>query len=64
MDAVMDRARGTLIVNALYAEPHSPNGTSTQSAIADAIEDLSKFLGAHQIEHRKNAPREWRHVLR
>jgi len=59
IDAAMDRARGVLNVNAIYAEPDAPKTKSTTRAIAEAIESLAKFLQAREITFPRRMPRGW-----
>lgn len=61
IDAAMDRARGVLNINAIYAESNAP--TNATRPIQDAIEKLAKFLGANEITYTKRVPREWRKFL-
>jgi hypothetical protein len=62
IDAAMDRARGVLHINAIFAEPNAP--TNATRSIQDAIERLAKFLGANAITYTKRVPREWRRILK
>jgi hypothetical protein len=39
------------MINAVYAEPNTPRSKETYQAVADAIEELSAFLGAKEILH-------------
>ena len=53
IDSEMDRATGMFNINAIYAEPDAP--ASAGRAIAKAIEDLGKFLGAKDITYAARA---------
>jgi uncharacterized protein len=64
IDPTMDRARGALRVKAVHAEPDAPKTAATGRAVAGAIEDLARFLGAGQIEYPKNVPTGWQRALR
>jgi uncharacterized protein YcaQ len=64
IDPAMDRGRGALRVKAVHAEPDAPKTAATGRAVAGAIEDLARFLGAGQIEYPKNVPAGWRRALR
>jgi uncharacterized protein YcaQ len=60
----MDRERGRLIVNAVYAEPDAPRTRTIMRAVAGAIEELAAFLGAREIEYDKRRVAEiWGSVL-
>jgi uncharacterized protein YcaQ len=60
----MDRVRGLLIVNAVYAEPEAPRTRKTGRAVARAIEELALFLGASDIVHGPRVPAGWKAALR
>jgi len=62
IDPVMDRARGVLTLNAIYAERAAPKTRETTRAIADAITRLAEFLGAQQIVYPRRVPRGWEGV--
>jgi uncharacterized protein YcaQ len=59
IDPVMDRARGVLTINAIYAERVAPKTKQTTRAIADAVARLAEFLGAQQIVYPRRLPRGW-----
>ena len=62
VDPEMDRERGALKVNAVYAEPDAPKAAG--GAVAGAIEDLAAFLGAREIRYnRRRVPAVWKHHL-
>ena len=60
VDQKMDRARGRLMVNAVYAEPDAPKAHETGRAVAGAIEELAKFLGARDIGYGRRIPKGWK----
>lgn len=49
VDAEMDRRRGRLLMNRLYAEENAPAGPGTTAAITQAAASLAQFLGADEI---------------
>jgi len=62
VDPEMDRERGALRVNAVYAEAGAPRGAGR--AVAGAIEDLATFLGAREIRYnRRRVPAFWKKAL-
>ena len=63
LDPKMDRATGTLIVNAAYAEPHAEEDSEAAEAIAASVEDLARFLGAHRVKYGRRKPAAWRSYL-
>ena len=64
IDPKMDRERGRLIVNAVYAEPDAPASRLAARAVANAITDLAAFLGANDVEYdRKRLPAHWKRDL-
>lgn len=64
IDSKMDRAKGALTVNAVYAEAGAPDGRGVGRAIARSIEELAGFLGAKDITYdRKRVPQKWKRDL-
>jgi uncharacterized protein YcaQ len=62
MDPEMDRERGVLRLNAVYAEPDAPR--STGRSIARVVEDLAAFLGAQDILYNsRRVPVIWKRAL-
>jgi len=62
LDPQLDRERGELRVNAVYAEPGAP--ASAGRAVARALEDLAAFLGAREILYnRKRVPSIWKRAF-
>ncbi len=63
VDPAMDRARGRLTVNAIYAEPGAPATRKTGQAIANAIQELGAFLGATEIAYKRRVPAIWKRAF-
>ena len=62
LDPEMDRERGQLRVNGVWAEPGAP--ASAGAAVARAVEDLAAFLGAREILYnRRRVPSLWKRAL-
>ncbi len=62
VDPAMDRERGALKVNAVYAEPDAPRNAGR--AVSGAIEDLAAFLGAEEILYNsRRVPASWKRAL-
>ena len=62
LDPEMDRERGVLTVNAVYAEADAPK--TAGRAVAGAVEDLAAFLGAREILYNtKRVPPAWKRAL-
>ena len=64
IDPKMDRSTGTLIVNAVYAEPSAREDSEIARATACSIEDLARFLGARRVRYGRRKPPQWRPYLR
>jgi uncharacterized protein YcaQ len=64
IDPTMDRKQKQLMINAVYAEPDVPMTRETAKAVAGAIDDLAKFLGAKEITFTQRVPDGWRNVLK
>lgn len=56
----MQRDQGRLAVEAIYAEPDAPRDPATGRAVAEAIEELAAFLGAHEITYGRTLPSAWK----
>jgi uncharacterized protein YcaQ len=63
VDPLMDRKRGTLVVNAVHADADAPTTLTAGRSIASAIEDLARFLGAQDVEYRGPVPAVWRKAM-
>ncbi len=64
VDQKMDRDRRRLIVHGVRAEPGAPRSAAVGRAVAGAIEDLARFLGAEHVEFSRRVPRSWAQALR
>jgi uncharacterized protein len=64
IDPLMDRASGSLRVNAVYAEPGAPASRAAGKAAAGAIQELAAFLGATDIVYDSaRVPSAWKKAL-
>jgi uncharacterized protein YcaQ len=63
VDPKMDRERDRLVINAVHAEPEAPMTSETAREIANAVEELSLFLGANRIHYGQKVPQGWRSAL-
>lgn len=63
IDPQMNRERGQLTINAVYAEPDAPMTRTAARSIRSAIEDLAMFLGANKIAYGKRIPAGWQRDL-
>ena len=63
IDPKMDRKTGRLHINAIYAEADAPQDTPTSQAIAAAIADLARFLGAKKIVFGEIIPPAWQPIV-
>jgi uncharacterized protein len=63
IDPTFDRARKQLIINAVHKEPAIAITEETGRAIAPAIEELAKFLGATTISYSSQQPGDWKQIL-
>jgi uncharacterized protein len=64
IDPLMDRAKGRLRINAVYAETAAPADRATGRAVAGAIDDLAGFLGATAIDYDAHRlPTAWKKEL-
>ncbi len=64
IDPAMDRERGRLTINAVFAERAAPVDKGTGNAIATAIQNLAEFLGAKEIVSSRRVPKGWARTLR
>ncbi|MHB8567574.1 MAG: winged helix-turn-helix domain-containing protein [Nitrososphaerales archaeon] len=64
IDPKMDRAKETLLINAVFSEPKAPKNRETARAVATTVEALGDFLGAKKIVYSKKVPREWKSELK
>jgi uncharacterized protein YcaQ len=64
IDPLVDRERGVLNINTVYAEPDAPKTRAAVRAIRASIEELAAFVGASDIAYPKRIPRGWERVKR
>jgi len=57
LDPLMDRAKGRLRINAVYAEPEAP--ANAWPSLRAAIDDLAGWLGAAEVALPR-LPKPWR----
>jgi uncharacterized protein YcaQ len=63
IDPTLNRAQRTLVINAIYIEPDVPITGEMGLAVANAIEELARFLGATTIHYSQQVPQDWKHLL-
>ena len=59
----MRRDQSRLAVEAVYAEPDAPRDRATGRAVARAVEELARFVGARQITYGRKVPPAWKAAL-
>jgi uncharacterized protein YcaQ len=59
VDPTMDRASSRLTINAIHIEPSAPQGVRVGRAVAKAIAELAKFLGARETVYATPPPEGW-----
>jgi uncharacterized protein YcaQ len=64
VDPTMDRANGRLVINAIHAEPGVPHLGRAGGAVARAIAELGRFLGAREIVYPETVPAPWARALK
>ncbi len=64
IDPLMDRKKGILTINAVYAESFAPRTKDAGKDVARAIENLAEFLGARSIVYSSKVPDFWKSQLR
>lgn len=64
IDPAMDRKNKRLTINAVHAEPNAPKSKETARAVANAVEELGRWLGAQEICYSSRAPSFWKKQLR
>jgi uncharacterized protein YcaQ len=64
VDPALNRAEGRLLVNAVHAAPDAPTLRSAGKAVAEAVEELARFVGATDVDYRGPVPEVWRTALR
>lgn len=63
VDPALDRSNGRLLVNSVHSVS-SPATRTVGRAVAGAVEDLARFVGAKDIDYRGAVPDEWGAALR
>lgn len=63
VDPTYNRKARRLDINAVYAEPDTPQDTETGEVISNAVKELAAFLGAEQIVYGEQVPPAWRDAL-
>lgn len=63
IDPKMERKSGRLVLNAVHAEPGVEVNGQTGRAVAGAVEELARFLGAREVVLQGAAPEGWRRAL-
>ena len=59
LDPKLHRDRGTLQIKAIYLEPGQARDSELEAGLADALEELGRFVDAKKIE----LPRGWRKLM-
>lgn len=60
IDPSMDRKTGILTVNGIWAEADAPDDRLTGDAVATAVNELAKFLGASDVRYARKIPSGWK----
>ncbi|HZY70092.1 MAG TPA: crosslink repair DNA glycosylase YcaQ family protein [Thermoplasmata archaeon] len=63
LDPRLDKARGILHVNAVYAEPRAPADRAVAREIAAAVGRLAGCVGATEVQYGRPVPTAWRSAL-
>lgn len=63
IDPRLDRASGTLVVNAVHAEPGAPGDREVAGEIARAVGRLAEFVGAQAVSYSSKVPAAWKRSL-
>ena len=64
IDAKLDKARRTLNINGVFAEPGYGNDAVIGNKLHEKIGDFAKFLGAERIIYSEKKPEKWSKYLR
>ncbi|MDI1460733.1 crosslink repair DNA glycosylase YcaQ family protein [Catellatospora sp. KI3] len=59
----LDRRRGVLELEGVYAEPGAPATPAAAARVGQAITALASFVGARRVEHHDRLPAGWREHL-
>lgn len=63
IDAKLDKARRTLNINGVFAEPGYDNDAVIGNKLQERIEDFAKFLGAELVIFSEKKPEKWSQYL-
>jgi len=64
IDPRLDKASGTLEVNAVHAEPDAPRNREVGAMVAETISRFGAFLGAKRVTYTARVPPAWKNSLR
>jgi uncharacterized protein YcaQ len=64
VDPALDRANGRLLVHSVHAAPDTPTTKAVGRAVAGAVQDLARFVGATDVDYRGAVPDAWEPALR
>jgi uncharacterized protein len=63
IDPRFDKESKTLVINSVHSEAGAPLDRSVGDELHDAIENLSKFVGATRVKYSSKVPGPWKGVL-
>ena len=63
IDPTLNRTQRTLVINAVHVEPNVLITGEMGQAVANAIQELARFLGATEITCSQQVPQDWKHLL-
>jgi len=64
IDPRLDKASGTLVINAVHAEPDAPRDREVGAMIEETIARFAAFLGASNVSYTTRVPAAWKNSLR
>ncbi len=64
IDPALDRANARLVIHSIHAEAEAPRTPEAGRAIAGAIDELARFVGAKEIVYPRRVPTGWKRSLR
>ena len=64
IDPRMDRRSGSLVINAVHAEPGAPTDREVGTELGESIGRLATFLGASSVSYTSRVPKAWKASLR
>jgi len=64
IDPRLDKANGTLHINAVHAERGAPRERPVAERIGEAVASLARFIGARRVVYTRRVPAAWKHELR